>query len=60
MAMIGELLSDAEFYGLMLGFLALALTAAAVAIVWPMNGADVLDHPHLRDRPDQRGGDWWR
>jgi hypothetical protein len=58
--MIGEQLSDAEFYGLMLVFLALALTAAAVAIVWPMNVADVLDHPDLCDRPDQRSGDWWR
>jgi hypothetical protein len=60
MPMMSELLSDAEFYGLMLLFLMLALAGAAVAIVWPINVADVLDHPDLRDRPDQRGGDWWR
>jgi hypothetical protein len=58
--MLSETLSDAEFYGLMLAFVTLALTAAAVAIVWPMNVADVLDHPDLRERPDPRGGDWWR
>jgi hypothetical protein len=58
--MIGEHLSDAQFYFLMLLFLALALAAAAAAIVWPMKVADVLDHPELRGRPEQRGGDWWR
>jgi hypothetical protein len=58
--MIGEQLSDAQFYSLMLLFLALALAAAAAVIVWPMKAADVLDHPDLRDRPHQRSGDWWR
>ena len=58
--MIGEQLSDAQFYFLLLLFLALALAAAAAAIVWPMSVADVVDHPDLRDQPEQRSGDWWR